>query len=220
MIHDSVREMQEEGRDLYGCAMVPLKAAARRLDLPARLVRSLCAMSDDEGRDDYDDSPTLAVRLQYELVRSQRGNEPEHWISERSLERAERFLAEARKDPERGALLRQMLEAGVPLGPKVGEGIHRAEDGEMVPSDPKNSWEGKKYVEFEGVDPRFTTVSDAAQLLGVSPRQVQKMIADGKLEAEKRPRTIGGGDEPGGEWAVKLDSLQRLLADRLGLDPS
>ena len=92
----------------------------------------------------------------------------------------------------------------------------QSEDGEVVPSDPKNSWEGKKYVDFEGVDPRFTTVSDAAQLLGVTLRQVEKLIAQGKLEAEKRSRTIGA-DGPGGEWAVKLDSLYQMLTDRLGM---
>ena len=213
-MYENEKELQEDASCRYGCKMVPLKGAAKELGLPEHLVRTL-AMETDEGSLPWDDKPTYKARLEYELIEDRRGTRS-MWISRRSLDKTKAYLADARRDPETSKELRKSLAAGPPTGVKVGEDIYRAdwEKGEIVPRDPANDWEGHLTVTFEG-EPELTSLSDAAELLDVTVRQVQNLIKKGKLSDRKHE---GSDGQPRGTIRVELDSLYRLLQERLGLE--
>ncbi len=128
-------------------------------------------------------------------------------LSERSTDRAKRVLDEIRGDPERREALRSHLLSECEQGPKVRDYIYHAELDEVIPSDRDESWEGKRVYEFKGQDPDYRSVGFAARLLGVSERQVRKMILQGQLQAKKQ----------GKEWAIDLNSLEEQLANRVRL---
>lgn len=56
--------------------------------------------------------------------------------------------------------------------------------------------------------PDTLTTSEAAQMLGCSPRTVQRMIEDDKLTPERK---LPG---PNGAYLIPLSEVERVLAER------